>query len=319
MSSEDERTIRRYLLQDLAEDERRSVEEKMMADNAFFEEITFAEDELVSEYISGALKGVERQRFEQSFLTTPQGRLDVNFNEAFRTHIPKVAGAVVAQMASRSRPFASPVVSFWRFQRARAALALGVMIILVALSAWLFVAERHRQSEIDRLQAGVQRVEKELADQRNHQSQLQRDFQESQERNSDLERQLADLRNARDRIGQSEPVGIGILSLILSPGRTRGSARQTLTITPGKNTVEIRLKVAFPDYIGYRAEVVGKSGVSISHQRLKVRRVRSETQVILRLPAAKLAPGDYEITLLGITAQGKTEPIAPYNFTVAAK
>jgi hypothetical protein len=88
MSSEDERTIRRYLLQELAEDERRSVEEKMMADDAFFEEITFAEDELVSEYTRCALKGVERQRFEQSFLTTPQGRRDVNFNEAFRTRIP---------------------------------------------------------------------------------------------------------------------------------------------------------------------------------------------------------------------------------------
>lgn len=320
MSSEDERTIRRYLLQELAEEDRQRVEEKMMTDDAFLEEITFAEDELVDEYTRGALKGVERQKFEQSFLTTPQGRHDVNFNKACRDHIPKAARAVAAQSAPQPRSFASPVVSFWRSQRAGAAFALGVMMILVALSAWLVVTERQRRSEIDRLQVEVQRVEKELADQRNQASQLQRDFQESRERNSDLERQLADLKNDRDRIGQSEPMATGILSLILSPGQTRmGSIRQTVTITPDKHTVEFKLRVPSPDYAGYKADLIGKSGELTSYNRLEVRRVRSETQVLLRLPAAKLAPGDHEIKLLGITAQGKTEPIDSYYLTVAKK
>ena len=319
MSSKDETTIRRYFLQELADDERQRVEEQMMTDDAFFEEITFAEDELVQEYTRGELKGVERQKFEQSFLATPEGRQQVNFNKAFRARILKAAPAVATQSSPQHRSFASTIVSFWRSQRPVAVFALGMTMVPVVFSAWLITTERGRRSEIDRLQAEVQRVEKELADQRNQASQLQRDFQEARERNSDLERQLADLKNARDRIGQPEPTATGILSLLLSPGRIRGSARETVTLTPDKHTIEFKLRVPSNDYAGYRAELVGKSGESISHDRLEVRRVRSETQAVFRLPAAKLAPGDHEIKLLGINSQGKAEPIESYYFTVVMK
>lgn len=322
MSSEDERTIRRYLLQELAEEHRQRVEERMMTDDAFFDEVTFAEDELVEEYTRGALKGVERQEFEQSFLTTPEGRHEVNFNKAFR-RIPKAASVVAGPSSPQPRLFASFIVSIWRSQRAGAALALGLLTILAGLSAWVVISESRRRSEIDRLHAEVQRVEKELADQRNQSSQLQRDFQESQERNSDLERQLADLKNQRDRMGQSEPMATGILSVLVSPGLTReSSAREIVTITPDKHTVEFKLRVPEPRLAECKVEVMRKSGEKIADFPIvKVRSVRSERQVVLRLPAERFAPGDYDIKLLPTTQQ-KTEgnkPIASYHVTVVTK
>jgi hypothetical protein len=315
MSSEDQKTIRQYLLQELEEEEQKRVEEKMMTDDAFFEEITFAEDELVEEYTRGALGGVERKKFEHAFLTTPEGRLDVTFNKAFGAHILK-AQAAVADVAPKPRPVPRPKVSFWRSQPAGAAFALAVIIILAALSAWLVVAERQRRSEIDRLQAEVQRVEKELADHRNQASQLQQDIREARERNSDLERQLASLKDARDHINQSESLIKGILSVVLSPGRIRGSGTEPLRIPPDKHTVEFRLRVPSPDYVRYSADIVRQGAESLGHSALKVRRVGSETQAILRLPAAKVTPGAYEIKLLGTTAQGKTETINSYYFNV---
>jgi hypothetical protein len=315
MTSEDDRTIRRYLLQELAEEERKRVEERMMTDDAFFEEVSFAEDELVDEYTRGSLKGIESQKFEQCFLTTPQDLEQINFNKAFRAHVSKATPHYKeAADSPHLTSLTALIATFWRSQRAAAAVALGIVMMLVAVSALLFVTERRRRSEIDRLQAEMQRVEKELADQRNEASQLQRDVQDAQEKNSELERQLADLKTALDR---NAGAGLGAMySVILFPGTTRSSDRRQLRIPPDKKTVEFVLRVPSDDYPRYRAEIIGKGGKSISRSVPEIVRTGSEPRATLRLPAAKLPPGDYEVKLVGVTAAGETQNVELYYFTV---
>lgn len=68
----DQSTIRRYLLGELAEEERRaSVEERLLADDSFFEEFELVKDDLIDQYVSRELTDEERTSFEQNFLTTP--------------------------------------------------------------------------------------------------------------------------------------------------------------------------------------------------------------------------------------------------------
>jgi len=86
MEEEDD-LIRRYLLRELPKGEQKRVEERLMTDDAFFERLKVAEDELVDEYLGGGLSENERQRFELSFLTTPEGRRQVRFNTALRKYV----------------------------------------------------------------------------------------------------------------------------------------------------------------------------------------------------------------------------------------
>ena len=55
--NQDDALMRRYLLGQLAEDERQQLEEKMMADNEFFNRVLLAEDEMVEEYVQGEMSG----------------------------------------------------------------------------------------------------------------------------------------------------------------------------------------------------------------------------------------------------------------------
>jgi CHAT domain-containing protein/Tfp pilus assembly protein PilF len=83
---EDE-VIRRYLLGQLAEDERQQLEEKIMVDNELFNRVLLAEDEMVEEYVQGELPERERESFEASFLSTPQGREQVSFAKALSKYV----------------------------------------------------------------------------------------------------------------------------------------------------------------------------------------------------------------------------------------
>jgi CHAT domain-containing protein/Tfp pilus assembly protein PilF len=97
---EDE-VIRRYLLAQLAEDERQQLEEKIMVDNELFNRVLLAEDEMVEEYVQGELSESDRAGFESSFLSTPQGREQVSFAKALSRYV-SVASASEAHATTET-------------------------------------------------------------------------------------------------------------------------------------------------------------------------------------------------------------------------
>src|SRR5205085_3921808 len=70
----DEKTIRQYLLGELAEAEMSSFEERLMIDDELFKLLLFVEDELIDERAAGELSAEEQARFDAYFLATPQRR-----------------------------------------------------------------------------------------------------------------------------------------------------------------------------------------------------------------------------------------------------
>ena len=60
--------IRKYLLGNIqAEDKRRKIEERLMLDDDYFEEVLIEEEELIQDYVDDQLSADERQRFEKHF------------------------------------------------------------------------------------------------------------------------------------------------------------------------------------------------------------------------------------------------------------
>lgn len=89
--TEDQKTIREYLLGELAEEKQRQLEESLLTSHELFEELLIAEDELVDEYVAGLLSERERERFEGYFLSTPERVRKLRFARAFKKHIAATA------------------------------------------------------------------------------------------------------------------------------------------------------------------------------------------------------------------------------------
>ena len=71
---EEENRIRRYLLDDATQDERRRVEVRLLEDDDYGEWLLLIEDELIDDYARGALPARESGLFARNFLVTPQRR-----------------------------------------------------------------------------------------------------------------------------------------------------------------------------------------------------------------------------------------------------
>lgn len=84
---EETTSVKNYLLGQLSERERQQVEERLLTDDAFFEEISIAEEELIDRYLSGHLSRREMERFQEHFLSSPQRQQSLRFAKTLRRYV----------------------------------------------------------------------------------------------------------------------------------------------------------------------------------------------------------------------------------------
>jgi hypothetical protein len=108
--------LRRYLLGDLTERDRQSLERVLLASGVALEEVLALEDELRYEYAQGGLSPEERRRFEERFLRTAEGGRRLERAQAL--------------LASLGRPVRRLGVLPWLAVAASLALATGVVVYL---------------------------------------------------------------------------------------------------------------------------------------------------------------------------------------------
>ncbi|MFP5264796.1 MAG: tetratricopeptide repeat protein [Blastocatellia bacterium] len=130
----DVRQIINYLLGELSDDAQEGVEERLLTDNEYYDLLLATEDDLIDAYLSGAIIGRERERFEAHFLRHPERREKLRFAAAFRDYVSTRAAEIPREAADirtlpgRRKPQASfPVV--WLA-------AAAVIIIAVGLASW---------------------------------------------------------------------------------------------------------------------------------------------------------------------------------------
>src|SRR5690348_11642157 len=80
----DEQRIKSYLLGGLVQEEMRELEERLLREEEFANQVLLIEDELIEDYTLGELSDKERQQFEKYFLTTPRRRRKLLMVEGLR-------------------------------------------------------------------------------------------------------------------------------------------------------------------------------------------------------------------------------------------
>jgi hypothetical protein len=87
LNTDQQNRIRDYLLGQLPEGELEALDERVVVDKDFYEELLIVEDELVDEYLNNELTKSEQESFEKYFLITPERHQKLIFSKDLKTYL----------------------------------------------------------------------------------------------------------------------------------------------------------------------------------------------------------------------------------------
>jgi len=312
-----EQLITRYLLGELTEPERTTLEESYFNDSRLFEQLQKAETDLLDDYARGRLSSPLRQRLERRYLGHPELRCRLRFAEALVARVDAIqsADASVTVPLSRSRLFdrlrtrPPALVSY---------VALAAMLFLVA-GVWFLVNSTARlRQELSEAQAARTVNE-------GRQRDLQRQVADEQARADQLASELDRLRTQRQAAvpGTKSPSSSQLVaSLLLVVGGLRSpdsGPPATLTIPPGAAQARLQLRLKENEYPRYTLILQAADGQQAFKREGLLSRSKQHPSLVLFVPTSKLPDGDYLLALKGVTQAGETEDVSKSLFRVKRK
>ena len=278
----------RYVLGTLPDAERVQLEERYFADDAEFEEIEIAEEELIDRYVRGELSKSDRAAFEQTVAHSPRLMERVEFAKLFADKL---------RVAPKKANWWEGLFSFPNGPR----LAFGFSIVLVLIAGGvLLVGWWQLRAESRRLavqQAALDQRQRELD-------------QQAQNKPTPTESP------APQQVPQEPAPQTGtVLPFTLFPGAARStSGAGNIQIRPGTSALQLTLNLRDTDYSSYRMTLNSPDRQNILTQSgLKPRIIKNRAVIIFRIPSERLPQGDYYITLFGEPAN---ESVDDYSFRV---
>ncbi|MCA1850631.1 MAG: hypothetical protein LC672_06205, partial [Acidobacteria bacterium] len=153
LMTDEEQTMRRYLLGELPEAERAALEQEYFNDRRLFDRMVRAEDELVDRYARGLLPPPVRRRFEEHYLAHPVRRERAKFAEALAAKIGQ-AGEAAAPAAppARAESLWGRLLATVRGPRLAWAFSLA-LLLTAAVAAWFFIERRSPQRDLAKTEA----------------------------------------------------------------------------------------------------------------------------------------------------------------------
>jgi hypothetical protein len=126
-----ETLIIRYLLGRLSPTESDQVEERFLSDNKFFDAVQAKEDELIRDYVCGALSISRRSDFEKKYLSNPSLKQKVLFAEALHS-------AAAARLVERTptESLSGRLARWFPFRLPMLRLAEAFAVIAAAIGIW---------------------------------------------------------------------------------------------------------------------------------------------------------------------------------------
>jgi hypothetical protein len=296
----DDALLVRYLVGATSDAETEWIDELSVADETVAARVAAVENDLVDQYVAGALRGETRERFEAQYLSSAAGRAKVQFAQTLRTYTSRADEVPVPRrMIGR--------VPGW---------ALAAVLVLAAATAFLFVENarlRRDRSDIQAARAGIEeRVRV-----------LQERLTASETANGETARQLALARQALAHLDQRtdrQRPAATLATFLLRPA-TRGAGNNpAIAIPRGANAIVLQLAGEADDFAAFRAELKAMSSDAILWRsgRIPVGTAAGEKVVAVTVPSNLLKPQQYLLQLVGIAASGSEELLSGYPFRIVS-
>jgi hypothetical protein len=282
-SDSEKETAVRYLLGELAEEERDRFEKRFFQDDACFELLQAVEEELLDKYALNELPEAERARFEAGYVNSPRRRQKVELARAVAHYF------LHAEEAPRLFSVA------WLLPRVWVPLAAAATTAALVTVGWLWQDRQGLRNQI----AQVRSKNQELA----------QGVQNEQRQRSLLEQQLI--------ASNSHPV---VASFVLDSGLARSDRAQgsDTRLEVRQGTLLLRIEVVVPGGGRVdRAAIENVEGQEIWSQSNLRQVVRTGGRIPLALPEALLGDGDYVLRLQSRDTAGTLQVIHSQTFTIA--
>jgi len=129
--------LRRYLLDELPADEQQLIEERLLIDNDYLEQMLVVEEDLIDDFTTGKLSPQQQAKYQKLFLASPEGKKKLQISQILKTHLNHFPSEIAPQMTlwERIQNALHQTISLPALKFATAAmLVLG----LSAISWWAF-------------------------------------------------------------------------------------------------------------------------------------------------------------------------------------
>ena len=139
IETSESKSIKKYLLGQAAEADSLQLEERLISDETFFNELSIAEDELVDEYLGGKLSETDRNNFEEHFLSAAERQRKLRFARSLKKYVNIHAGDTNASaqasdpVLASSQPVKSSTFPFFAFRNPLLGYSLAAAVVLAAL------------------------------------------------------------------------------------------------------------------------------------------------------------------------------------------
>ena len=314
LRQEEEVRLRGYLLGEMSEESRRTIERRLLTEPASFSELLAVEECLIDQYVDGKLTARERTAFELYFVNDRERRERVEFARVFRRYLSDQAASRLATIEHSHRnaslrrilPGAISVGS------TGAGLVLLCLVLLLGASSVLLFRKTlllRKQAEHLRIQESFPRPGTQGDAQIGRGSPLPTP---AQGRGDEAHSDPAGRKGDGGRSGNN-PETI-FLTLFSGLDRTAHHGSNVM-LTATARTVRLRLQLAEGGYQSYSAELQSVEG-EVVWSRAALGPEGRHNSLAISLPVALLTRSDYVVLLTGTTASGERERAGTYYFNV---
>jgi hypothetical protein len=284
--SNENETMVRYLLGELADEERDRLEEQYFQDDLLHEQLLAVETELVDDYVQGKLTSDRENRFENRYLTSPEGNKKVQFARSLAVSLGNLHRPASAQRT----PLWQQVLTLFGSQSPTLRYAVLMAVLLLLLSPFL-IMRLYRTNPDNRLAGSITGKKQ----------------QEKSPGKAGVET-------------PKEPL-MPVLALALVPMLRSGATSNALEIPLGEFHIRLQLALQNDDYPSYRVILQTPEGRDL-HRVDSLKAAISAPggkQVLVDLPASSPGPGDYIVRLSGVRTDGTAEELDAYAFRITMR
>jgi murein DD-endopeptidase MepM/ murein hydrolase activator NlpD len=308
----DDILLRRYLLGEASLEEQSMVEQQLLSQENFFNQLLRVEEELTDQYVAGKLQASEKYHFESYFMKAPERRESVEFAKAFNRRLTE---------NSKAQPGKRSFLAFVSQRRTIVQAGMVFALMLLAVVSLLLWRQNIRlKKEIQQAYSQPARsahqdedLKQQLNQAKARVDQLAANAQQQQDQLVKLEQELTRAQTPRVPRGIESTVAV----LTLSPGISRSAdTAGVANLSAATRQLRLQLKTNGSGHRTYRAEVQTVEGQVVwAHDGLSSR----GNQIIITLPAGLITRSDYLVVLSGARANQEFEKIGAYYFGVIRK
>jgi anti-sigma-K factor RskA len=170
IKTQDETTIRKYLLGELSIEDMQEIELWLMTDDGAMDLINAAEDDLIDESLAGELKGKDLGKFESHFLAAPERQKKYQFSKTLHRRLRPDSNPKVRESEKPNRKSVWTVIRGWFQYRLELGYAVPAMVVI--LTAGILYHQKVTsevvsiQGQRDGIQLTLNNTKKDLEDQR---------------------------------------------------------------------------------------------------------------------------------------------------------